>query len=201
MLHPDFLRRPCNGRQQSHQTLFVHLAAVAGEGVVAALHAEGKHDLAHHIGIKRGVSLRDAFAHGRFHPVDEQSLPGAGKQDADLGLIPGKGPEHFPGQPLGALAHITGGQLRQAFHHHLHHFVLHGVGQRIDILIMGIKGGLIDAGQIAQLLDLDLFQRFLRPQLHECLLDGTLRFFNANIQKIHLFCNSVDYPTIFLFCG
>lgn len=56
-------------------------------------------------------------------------------------------------------------------------------------------------GQIAQFLDLDLFQRFLRPQLHECLLDGTLRFFNANIQKTHLFCFFVDYPTIFLFCG
>ena len=66
---------------------------------------------------------------------------------------------------------------------------------------MRIKGGLIDAGQIAQFLDLDLFQRFLRPQLHECLLDGTLRFFNANIQKTHLFCFFVDYPTIFLFCG
>ena len=99
--HPDLLGCPCDRGKQGHQTGLVHLAAVAGEGVVAALHAEGKHDLTYHIGIKRGVALRDAFAHCSFHAVDEQPLTGAGKQNADLGLLPGKRPEHFPGHNLG----------------------------------------------------------------------------------------------------
>ena len=76
------------------------------------------------------------------------------------------------------------------------HLVVH-VGLADDLTLEGSGKGHGDG----QLLDLDLFQRFLRPQLHECLLDGTLRFFNANIQKTHLFCFFVDYPTIFLFCG
>ena len=38
-------------------------------------------------------------------------------------------------------------------------------------------------------------------QLHKGLFDGALGLFNADIQKTHLFCFFVDYPTIFLFCG
>ena len=67
LLHPDFLRRPGNGRKQSHQPLFVHLAAVAGEGVVAALHAEGKHGFTQGCNLDQGeyhVHERDFF-HGR----------------------------------------------------------------------------------------------------------------------------------------
>ena len=110
-LHPYFLCRTCNGRQQGHQTFFIHLAAVAGEGVVAPLHAEGEHDLAHHVVFKGGVALCDALAQCFFHTVDEQALPGAGEQGVDLLLIGHEGSEHLPRQPFGALAHIAGGRL------------------------------------------------------------------------------------------
>ncbi len=168
---------------------------------IRELYAEGKHHLAHYVRLKGGVGLGDALAHGLFHPVDEQPLPGAGEEHADLGLMRGEGAEHLPRKPLGALAHIAGGQAGQAFHHRVHHLVLHGVGQRIDILIMGVECGFIDAGTVAQLLDTDLFHRLFAAQLHKGLLDGALGLFNADIQKTHLFCIFVDFPTFFRFCG
>ena len=200
-LHPYPLRGAGDGGQQGHKALFVHLAAVGGKGVVAPLHAEGKHHFAHYVRLKGGVGLGDALAHGLLHPVDEQPLPGAGEEHADLGLMRGEGAEHLPRKPLGALAHIAGGQAGQAFHHRVHHLVLHGVGQRIDILIMGVECGFIDAGTVAQLLDTDLFHRLFAAQLHKGLLDGALGLFNADIQKTHLFCIFVDFPTFFRFCG
>ena len=113
----------------------------------------------------------------------------------------GEGAEHLPRKPLGTLAHIAGGQAGQAFHHRVHHLVLHGVGQRIDILIMGVECGFIDAGAVAQLLDTDLLHRFFAAQLHKGFFDGALGLFNADIQKTHLFCIFVDFPTFFRFCG
>ena len=66
---------------------------------------------------------------------------------------------------------------------------------------MGVECGFIDAGAVAQLLDTDLLHRLFAAQLHKGLLDGALGLFNADIQKTHLFCIFVDFPTFFRFCG
>ncbi len=45
------------------------------------------------------------------------------------------------------------------------------------------------------------FHRFFAAQLHKGPFDGALGLFNADIQKTHLFCFFVDFPTFSLFCG
>ena len=66
---------------------------------------------------------------------------------------------------------------------------------------MGVKCGFIDAGAVAQFLYTDLLHRLFAAQLHKGLFDGALGLFNADIQKTHLFCFFVDFPTFFRFCG
>ena len=87
-----------------------------------------------------------------------------------------KGPEQVAGQRLG-LGH---GQLhsQNAGQDVLNELFLQLVGQRVDILIVGVKGGFVYARQRTEILDLDLC-----PQLQKGLFDGTVGFFDADVQK------------------
>ena len=81
----------------------------------------------------------------------------------------------------------------------LDELVFQCIGQRVDVLIVGIERRFVDAGHRTQVFYLDFFQGVLLPQFHESLFDGAVGTGDTDVHKIHLFRVLVDYPTVFVF--
>ena len=70
-------------------------------------------------------------------------------------------------------------KIRDAVYNGEHRLLLQCLRERIDIAVVGVKRGLVDTGQSAQLFHCNLFQWFLCPQLHKCVADRFLCFFRS----------------------
>lgn len=181
VLYGDPLGRFRDLGQKIDEVFFVHLAAVVGKGVKTPLHAEGKQDAPLGVGGKGRVLRGQPLPQPLFDAVGEDALPRTGEQDVHGLPVLDKGPEQVAGQRLG-LGH---GQLhsQNAGQDVLNELFLQLVGQRVDILVVGVEGGFVHARQRTEILDLDLFQRRFCPQLQKGLFDGTVGFFDADVQK------------------
>ena len=159
----------------------VHLAAVVGKGIEAALHAEGKQDAPVGVRCKGGVFGRQTVSQTLFNAVGKDPLPCPGEKDVHRLLVLNKGMEQFTGQ----LLCVCSGKphIGHTVQNDMDELVLQPAGQLIDILIVGIKGGFVHLGQCAQVFDPDLLQRLAGTQLHECLFDGAVSLFNADVQN------------------
>ena len=175
------LRRLGDHSQQIDQMFHVHLAAVVGKGIEAALHAERKQDAPVGVRCKGGVFGRQTVSQTLFNAVGKDPLPCPGEKDVHRLLVLNKGMEQFTGQ----LLCVCGGKphIGHTVQNDMDELVLQPAGQLIDILIVGIKGGFVHLGQCAQVFDPDLLQRLAGTQLHECLFDGAVSLFNADVQN------------------
>ena len=94
------LRRFGDHSQQIDQMFHVHLAAVVGKGIEAALHAEGKQDAPVGVRCKGGVFGSQTVSQTLFNAVGKDSLPCPGEKDVHRLLVLNKGMEQFTGQLL-----------------------------------------------------------------------------------------------------
>ena len=74
------LRRLGDHRQQIDQMFHVHLAAVVGKGIEAALHAERKQDAPVGVRCKGGVFGSQTVAQTLFNAVGKDPLPCPGER-------------------------------------------------------------------------------------------------------------------------
>ena len=162
----------------------VHLAAVVGKGIEAALHAEGKQDTPVGVRCKGVVVGRQTVSQPLFNAVGKDPLPCPGEKDVHRLLVLNKGMEQFTGPLLcmrSGKPHIG-----HTVQNDMDELVLQPARQHPAILIVGIKSGFVDAGPDAQLLDPDFLQRIIVHQLHKGLLAGAFSFNKSNVQKNHL---------------
>jgi len=89
------LRRLGDHSQQIDQMFHVHLAAVVGKGIEAALHAEGKQDAPVGVRCKGGVFGSQTVSQTLFNAVGKDPLPCPGEKDVHRLLVLNKGMEQF----------------------------------------------------------------------------------------------------------
>ena len=124
--------------------------------------------------------LLDALLHLLHHPP----RPAAGEQDLDPLVLGPVALKQLPGELGGPLKDVL--RVAQAEDHLLHHLGLQGVGQGVQVLVVAVKGGLVDLRPLAQLLHRDLLQGLLPPQVQKGLLDASFRFFHTQVQSFCL---------------
>ena len=81
------LRRLGDHSQQIDQMFHVHLAAVVGKGIEAALHAEREQDAPVQISREGRVGFLKALAQPLLDAVGEDALPTARKEDVHGPLV------------------------------------------------------------------------------------------------------------------
>ena len=126
--------------------------------------------------------LLDALLHLLHHPP----RPAAGEQDLDPLVLGPIALKQLPGELGGPLKDVL--RVAQAEDHLLHHLGLQGVGQGVQVLVVAVKGGLVNGRPLAQLLHRDLLQGLLPPQVQKGLLNAFFGFFHAQVQDSASFC-------------